>query len=178
MISREDCIEIGKVIKTHHLQGQVVILSEDNLLENYAEEPVFILLDGAPVPFFIAEEGLSPRNHNSYIVKFDFVDSLHRAERLVGCEVLAEKKILSENLPQEEKEYNIFDLNGFTLIDENSGESGKITDVADYSGNVVLSVVIFGKEILLPLAEKYIRGIDFEQQEILADIPQDIVDLY
>ena len=36
---------------------------------------MFIFLEGAPVPFYIAEDGLTERNHSSYIVKFDFVDS-------------------------------------------------------------------------------------------------------
>lgn len=52
MITREDCIKIGEVSKTHNLQGSVVISSDSDLLERYADEPVFLQLDGAPVPFF------------------------------------------------------------------------------------------------------------------------------
>ena len=57
MITREDCIKIGEVSKTHNLQGSVVISSDSDLLERYADEPVFLQLDGAPVPLFIAEDG-------------------------------------------------------------------------------------------------------------------------
>ena len=90
MITREDCVKIGEVTKTHNLQGEVVVTTDSDLLEKYADEPVFIQMDGAPVPFFIADEGLTVRNHTSYIVKFDFVDNLEQAERLTGCEVLLE----------------------------------------------------------------------------------------
>ena len=76
MITREDCIKIGEVTKTHHLDGSVIISTNSNLLEKYADKPVFLQLDGAPVPFFISENGLNPRNHTSYIVKFDYVDTL------------------------------------------------------------------------------------------------------
>ena len=75
MITREDCSVIGTITKTHGLQGNVIITSDTDLLERYADEPVFILLDGAPVPFFISEDGLSVRNHKSYIVKFEYVDT-------------------------------------------------------------------------------------------------------
>ena len=68
MITREDCFKVGEVAKTHNLQGEVVITTDSDLLEKYADEPVFLLLDGAPVPFFIADEGLTVSNHNSYIV--------------------------------------------------------------------------------------------------------------
>ena len=99
MITREDCFKVGEVAKTHNLQGEVVITTDSDLLEKYADEPVFLLLDGAPVPFFIADEGLTVRNHTSYIVKFDYVDTLAQAGRLVGCEVLFEKELLEGQEP-------------------------------------------------------------------------------
>ena len=108
MITREDCFKVGEVAKTHNLQGEVVITTDSDLLEKYADEPVFLLLDGAPVPFFIADEGLTVRNHTSYIVKFDYVDTLAQAGRLVGCEVLFEKELLEGQEP-EESGYDILD---------------------------------------------------------------------
>ena len=149
MITREDCFKVGEVAKTHNLQGEVVITTDSDLLEKYADEPVFLLLDGAPVPFFIADEGLTVRNHTSYIVKFDYVDTLAQAGRLVGCEVLFEKELLEGQEP-EESGYDIFELIGFEVKDQVSEETGEVADVADYSGNVVLTVSIMNKEILLP----------------------------
>ena len=175
MIRREDCIVIGKVQKTHSLYGEVVITSDTDLLEEYAEEPVFLLLEGAPVPFFISGEGLSVRNHHSYIVKFDLVDSQEEAEKLTGAEVL-----LLRGEPEEtgEIEPDVFDLVDFAVTDEYSGEQGVVTDVADYSGNIVLTIDIFGKEILLPLAESYIKEVSWEEKELVVFIPSGIADLY
>ena len=160
MITREDCFKVGEVAKTHNLQGEVVITTDSDLLEKYADEPVFLLLDGVPVPFFITDEGLTVRNHTSYIVKFDYVDTLAQAGRLVGCEVLFEKRMLEGQEP-EESGYDIFELIGFEVKDQVSEETGEVADVADYSGNVVLTVSIMNKEILLPLSENYICEIDF-----------------
>ena len=87
MVKREDCVKIGEIGKTHNLQGALVVYTDNDLLEQYMDEPVFILLEGAPVPFYIAEDGLTERNHSSYIVKFDFVDSKEQADRLVGCDL-------------------------------------------------------------------------------------------
>lgn len=50
MIKREDCIKIGEIGKTHNLQGALVVYTDNDLLEQYMDEPVFILLEGAPVP--------------------------------------------------------------------------------------------------------------------------------
>lgn len=175
MVTREDCIKIGEVTKTHNLQGAVVITSDSNLLERYADEPVFLLLEGAPVPFFIADGGLTVRNHTSYIVKFDYVDSQAQAERLLGCEVLLERELLTGE--EEEMEYDIFDLAGLAVKDEVSACLGCVTDVADYAGNVVLTLSIFGKEVLLPFSELYIRNIDFDRGLLDVHIPEELAGL-
>ena len=94
MVKREDCVKIGEIGKTHNLQGALVVYTDNDLLEQYMDEPVFILLEGAPVPFYIAEDGLTERNHSSYIVKFDFVDSKEQADRLVGHDLLMDKYLL------------------------------------------------------------------------------------
>lgn len=177
MIRREDCIKIGEVVKTHNLQGDVVISTESDFLEKYAEEPVFILMDGAPVPFFIADEGLAVRNHTSYIVKFDYVDSQDQAERLVGCDVMFEKTLL-EGQAADNYDFDIFELNGFSVTDENTQQDGEVTDVANYSGNVVLTIRIFDKEILLPFSEVYIKDLNLGENKLTVQIPQDLIDLY
>lgn len=176
MIIREDCVKIGEVSKTHNLQGAVIITTDNDLLEQYADEPVFLQLDGAPVPFFIAEDGLTVRNHTSYIVKFDYVDSLSQAERLMGSDVLLPKALLDEE-EADEQDYNIYDLIGFDVHDRASGETGKVVDVADYSGNVVLTIFILAKEILLPLSDNFVCTVDFEHKQLQVQIPQELAEL-
>ena len=94
----------------------------------------------------------------------------------VGCEVLFEKELLEGQEP-EESGYDIFELIGFEVKDQVSEETGEVADVADYSGNVVLTVSIMNKEILLPLSENYICEIDFEHSRLLVQIPRELVEL-
>ena len=149
MIKREDCLKIGEIGKTHGVNGAVVVYTDNDLLEEYREEPVFILLEGAPVPFYIAEDGLTLRNHSSYIVKFDYVDSREQAERLVGKDLLLDKDLLDEeDVPSE-----LDDLRGYSVLDERTGERGELLHVDNYSGNVVFAISLLGKEILLPYSE-------------------------
>lgn len=176
MITREDCVKIGEVSKTHNLLGSVIISTDGDLLERYADEPVFLQLDGAPVPFFIAEDGLTVRNHSSYIVKFDYVDSLAQAERLVGSEVLLERALLEEE-EMEESDGDIYELIDFEVRDQVSGQIGRVLDVADYSGNVVLTVLILEREVLLPLSENFVSEVNFEHGYLQVQIPQELMEL-
>ncbi|MEG0796158.1 MAG: ribosome maturation factor RimM [Odoribacter sp.] len=176
MITSEECVKIGEITKTHSLSGEVVVTTDSDLLEKYADEPMFLLLDGAPVPFFISDEGISVRNHTSYIVKFDYVDTIEQAMRLVGSEVLLERALLDEE-EIEGFDYDVFELIDFDVKEQLSGETGKVTDVANYSGNVVLTISIFGKEVLLPLSEVYVCEVDFQHRQLQTQIPADLIGL-
>ena len=177
MIKKEDCIKIGEVGKTHSLQGAVVVYSDNDLLEQYKEEPVFILLEGAPVPFFVAKDGLMKRNHSSYIIKFDYVDSKAQADRLTGKELLMDKDLVGEE-EEEDLPFELSELIGFSVQDILMRESGEVVDVANYSGNMLLSIRIFSKEILLPLSERYVKEISENEQLLRVEIPEEIKELY
>ena len=174
MIKREDCIKIGEIGKTHNLQGALIVYTENDLLEQYMDEPVFLLLEGAPVPFYIAEDGLTARNHTSYIVKFDFVDSKEQADRLVGSDLLMDKYLLEE----EDMPLELSALIGFSVVDEPTGEKGEVVQVDNYSGNVVLSIRIFSKEILLPVSDEYVTDILHDERLLHVNIPEEIKELY
>ena len=146
MIKREDCIKVGEIGKTHNLQGALIVYTDNDLLEQYMDEPVFILLD-----------------------------SKEQADRLVGCDLLMDKYLLEEeeNLP-----FELSELIGYSVVDEATGETGTIMEVDNYSGNVVLSIKIFSKEILLPVSDEYVTEILHDKRMMHVNIPEEIKELY
>ncbi|MGL5682454.1 MAG: ribosome maturation factor RimM [Marinifilaceae bacterium] len=177
MLQEKDWLRVGKIAKTHGLGGTVVINTENDLLEKYSDEPLFLLLEGAPVPFFIEEDGISQRNHTSYLVKLEFIDSKDEADRIVGLEVLMDLTTLEDEDDEDLVDYDATVLIGFTAIDQNTGTEGKVLDVVDYSGNIVVTIDIYSKEILIPLSEVYMVGVDAEKHELYLNIPQALIEL-
>ena len=53
MVKREDCVKIGEIGKTHNLQGALVVYTDNDLLEQYMDEPVFIFLEEHRFPFIL-----------------------------------------------------------------------------------------------------------------------------
>ena len=76
-----------------------------------------------------------------------------------------------------EEEGDIFDLIDFDVTDLVSGATGKVLDVADYSGNIVLTLDILGKEILLPLSETYLSVLDWENSSLQVNVPKELAEL-
>lgn len=164
---------LGKFIKTHGLNGELVLAIENDFPERYSEEPIFVDIDGGLVPFFIDEDGIYARNNTSYRIKMEDVDSEHTALRFINCEVYLPKELFSE----EEME-GIAGIEGYTVVVEGRGEIGVIESLADYSGNIVITVLVDGNEVMIPLAEEYITGVDYDAQIISLDLPEGLIDLY
>lgn len=151
-----------KVLKSWGAAGEVVLSRPAGLQEVKIQEPVFIVFDGLPVPFFV--EWLQHRGNRS-IVKFEGVDSLAEAEELVGREAT----VSEENLQEEDT------LIGLKVRDSRSGRIvGEIVDFRDYGGNLVVTVDAPGLgERLLPVHEELIVSI--HDEVITLDIPEGLL---
>ena len=153
-----------KVLKSYGTQGAVVTnLCPGDDWDFDANEPVFIAFDELPVPFFI--ESIQPKGGRS-IVKFEDIDTLAAAERLVGREIALS---LEEEAGEEE-----VDLVGRTVRDAATGKPvGKIVQWFDFSGNLCIEVEHEGRKAMLPLHEDLIKKVSAE--DIWLTIPEGLL---
>ena len=70
------------------------------------------------------------------------------------------------------------DLKGFTAVDENEGELGEITAIHEYPQQLIAAVTYKGCEVLFPLNEEIIKGIDVVKETVLIDLPEGLLDIY
>ena len=75
------CYQLGYIVRTHGVKGQVVAFFDVDYPEDYEElESVFLQLSGKLVPFFIDALDIQPNGR--IIIKFEDVDSIVEAEKL------------------------------------------------------------------------------------------------
>jgi 16S rRNA processing protein RimM len=174
MQHEEELVLFGLVLKTHGTDGQMVLrlflLPDDELKKN---EPVFVEIDGIPVPFFIrdfrfiTEEGA--------IIHLDEINSSEEASDFVNCRIFIHKNSFTEKV----KENINFDiLEGFRVVDEKRGDTGVLREVADYTENVIMIIDFNGREILVPFHENIITGVDYDARIIKISAPEGLLDLY
>ena len=77
-----------------------------------------------------------------------------------------------------EEEFTLFDLVGFTAIDEYEGELGEVIDVQEYPQQIIATVNFKGAEVLFPLNEEIIVGIDVVKEILNVDLPEGLLDIY
>jgi 16S rRNA processing protein RimM len=174
-IDKKDCTIVGYIKKQHGLNGEVIVVFEDDFIEKFeSAEYFFIEIDGGLVPFYISEEGLQYKNNESVIVKFDFVNSSDKAKELAGCKLF----MFKNDLIEPEKEETHPKLIGMNVVDYKRGDLGKIIRIDDYSGNVVVTVMHPHGEILIPLTDQIINRIDDENKKLYLTCPEGLIDLY
>jgi len=159
---------IGRITKTHGFEGAVVVRSESGITgEPQQGEPVFIVIDGIPVPFF-TREAFSP-SPATLVISFDDYLTSESVSPFKGCEVrIAGKAEESDDLTA---------LNGFTLTDTNSGVSGTVTSVVQNPGQLLAVVATPAGEILVPLHPDLIVSVDRKRKRIGMSLPEGLIQL-
>lgn len=163
-------IAVGRVGRLFGTDGGVMLTLYSNFPDNLQnEEPLFVVIDELAVPLFY--NSFERRGKAGAVVHFDDIDTAHRAEEyLVGREVF-----IDEAEDDEEDEFYMEDLIGFDAIVD--GRKGKVSDYYDSEANPLFEITIEGREHLVPAAEEFIAGIDFEGRMIKFVLPEGLLEL-
>jgi 16S rRNA processing protein RimM len=173
-IPKNNCVKVGYVQKPHGINGELIIRFQEEYYETLEEvPPIFLEIDNLLVPFFIAEEGLRFKSSESVITRLDWVDSDAKAKALCGLSVFVD----ANDVIATDDEMSPHELVGFLLFGEDIGLIGEITEVHDYSGNLLLSVDYQGNDVLVPLNEDLIIRLDEDFREIELRIAEGLLNL-
>lgn len=158
--------QIAKVLKANGTDGGILVgFREIDPEEISLEEPVFVVFDGLPVPFFFTD--LQRRGSSKAVVHLNDVTSLKDALDLEGREILAD---IEEQEPEEDGPEMLV---GWTLKD-----GGRISAFVDIPGNPCLEVETKnGTTVMVPFHEDLIESVDPENQEIALILPEGILEL-
>ncbi len=160
---------IGRITKTYGFEGAVVVRSQSGITgEPEQGEPVFVVIDGIPVPFFTREAWLS--NPVTLIISFDDYLTDSSVRHLKGCEV----RMAGETDAGDD---DLTALTGFTLTDTGSGFSGIITKVLENPGQLLAVVAVPGGEIFIPLHPDLIVTVETGKKRIVMTLPEGLISL-
>lgn len=169
----DESFYIGYISKTRGLKGEVQLFFEFEDYEELALDIVFVEVNKKLIPYFVDQIKLQ-KNSTAY-VNFEDVDHIDKATELVRKKVYLPNNKLPERDPDD---FRYSDLIGFLVVDEKEGELGTITAVQEMPQQHIATVDMDGKELLFPLSDELILGIDAENKIIEVELPEGLVDLY
>ena len=172
--------QVAQVLKSNGTDGELVLGFREIAPEDInLQEPVFIIFDGLPVPFYI--ESFTKRGNTKALVRLTDICSQEDVEEIAGKAVYVE----DESLPEMSLEEDGFAaLVGWTLLtpvgevsteDFEVAEVGEITDFIDIPNNPCIEVETENGAVMIPLHEDLILSVDPEYQEIIMQIPAGLI---
>lgn len=166
---------LGTFLKTHGIDGHLILkfsyFKEYELKEG---EPVFVEIDGIPVPFFISHFRFL--SDDAAMVKFDETNSSKDALFFVNCRVFVKNHIVQKDHENNDERYD--KLEGFSIIDEELGESGILQEIIELPDNPVMRIDLDGREVLVPFHENIVREINHKSRIIKISAPRGLFDMY
>ncbi|KPL26448.1 MAG: hypothetical protein AMS23_01660 [Bacteroides sp. SM1_62] len=169
-MTREDCLLLGTISKTHGIRGELIIRIANPAIEPDENwESLFLQIDGILVPFFISS--LHAPKADEWLVCFDDYDNKDSAQNLVGSPVW----ILRELIVAGEKEIYWDEFTGYALINATTGRQGLIADFMDIPGNPVFEVTIAEDKVMVPAQDDLIEEIDQVNQRLIMRLPEGIM---
>ncbi|HEY4327434.1 MAG TPA: ribosome maturation factor RimM [Mucilaginibacter sp.] len=169
----EDCFRIGSILKTKGLKGELHIYVDFEGIENIKISTIFIETAGKLVPYFVRSIKYLQKNA-AYLV-LEEIDTIEKASLLVKKNIYLSNKLKPK---KKKSEFTLMDLKGFMAIDENEGELGIITDIHQYPKQLIAAVTYKNCEVLFPLNEEIIKGIDVVSEIVTVDLPEGLLDIY
>ena len=163
-----DFLEIGKIINTHGLRGEVKILAWTDFPEDFERfSYALIKTSGGERKFNI--DGVKYQKNN-IIVKFREINSIEEAQKYKNAVLYLPKDELGE-LP--ENVYYVADLLECTVFSENGEKIGILYDIFSTGSNDVYDIKRDNaKNLLVPIIEGVVKSVDTEKKEIVIKIPE------
>jgi 16S rRNA processing protein RimM len=169
-----ECVAVGKVLRPQGFKGAMIAAIEVGEAADFTDIGfLFLQRDGLLVPFKVRT--FSPRKHDQVYLEFDGVEGEAAAKELVGQTLWLPEKDLPELA---EDSFQVHEIVGWRLFDQDGRDLGPILDVQDYAGNLVMSLEINGKEVLIPLAEEQLLDVNRPGQSLQLEIPEGLLDIY
>ena len=171
----DDCYQLGYVIKTHGLHGELSIMLDVDVPEAYQQlESVFVATSGSEtlVPFFV--EHLAIRQ-NKALVKFEEVDTIDQAETLLKARLYLPLESLP---PLADDQFYYHEIIGFTVEDEQQGLLGTVQDVYESTGQDMIVMQYQEKEVFIPINDDIVPRVDKTQSVVHVKLPEGLLDIY
>lgn len=163
-------LTVGRINKLFGVEGGVSITLYPTFPDDFRmTEPLFVEIDKLAVPLFCAS--FERRGQSGAIVRFDDIDTPHRAEEMLGRELM----ISSDDDEEADDEFYMEDLIGFSA--DMGGIHGQLTDYIDSEANPLFEVTAGDRSYLIPAVEEFIAHIDFDARTIRFILPDGLLDL-
>ncbi len=172
MIRMEDLLKAGQIHKPHGVKGELTFSFQVDVTDAGESDWLMVMVGGLPVPF--RAEHIRVKTPGEAILKLEGVDSAFEAAAFSGSEVYVSRE---KYLAEDAGEVLLSMLIGYSIVDEDAGEIGLISEIDESTENILFVVEGAAGQVLIPVVEEFILEIDHDRQRIATCLPDGLLGL-
>jgi 16S rRNA processing protein RimM len=167
------CYQLGYVIKTHGLKGELTIYLDVDYPEAYTNlESVLVEREDQLIPFFISSLRI---NGNKAVVALEGIEDIDEAEGFRSSKLYLPVTALPK---LKDHQFYYHEIIGFKVEDKNLGALGEVKDVYDFPNQALVSMKYQGQEVLIPVRDEITTHVDRSKKVLFVDLPEGLLDIY
>lgn len=165
-------VQIGVILKAQGVQGVLAVQVEPMHVDLLVDlDAVFIINNrNEKVPHFI--ETVEAVSDETVLIKLEDINSREQVIALIKQPILVRKEELAKDLANDK-----FVLD-FIIVDNTIGEIGAIEEIIEMPYQQLARVIYNEKEVLVPLHDDFITGVDEQSRKIFMNLPQGLIEVF
>lgn len=158
-------IVAGKVLGSHHLKGEVKVISDLQNIEMLVGNKVILELEDKQQELLTVKK-IVPLVANKWIFTFEEIKNKQDTIEIRNAAIKVRRDIVGIG----EDEYLVSDMLGFKVYDVKDDEYlGEITEIMDTAAHDIYVIESEDFETMIPDVDVFIKNIDFENKKMLVD---------
>ena len=173
-MTKDDCFYLGQIVSKFSFKGELQIKLDTDEPELYEHlESIFVDYRNKSIPFFVEKSNL--QKSNLLRVKLEEVNEEGDADDLLKRDVYLP---LSKLPKLDGNKFYYHDVIGYKAVDVTHGEIGTIQFVNDQTMQALFFIDFNGKEIIIPVNDRFIQKVDKDEHIIYFQTPEGLIDMY
>ena len=158
-------IVAGKVLGSHHLKGEVKVISDLQNIEMLVGNKVILELEDKQQKLLTVKK-IVPLVANKWIFTFEEIKNKQDTIEIRNAAIKVRRDIVGIR----EDEHLVSDMLGFKVYDVKGDEYlGEITEIMDTAAHDIYVIESEDFETMIPDVDVFIKNIDFENKKMLVD---------
>ena len=158
-------IVAGKVLGSHHLKGEVKVISDLQNIEMLVGNKVILELEDKQQKLLTVKK-IVPLVANKWIFTFEEIKNKQDTIEIRNAAIKVRRDIVGIR----EDEHLVSDMLGFKVYDVKGDEYlGEITEIMDTAAHDIYVIESEDFETMIPDVDVFIKNIDFENRKMLVD---------
>ena len=158
-------IVAGKVLGSHHLKGEVKVVSDLQNIEMLVGNKVILELEDKQQKLLTVKK-IAPLVANKWIFTFEEIKNKQDTIEIRNAAIKVRRDIVGIG----GDEHLVSDMLGFKVYDVKADEYlGEITEIMDTAAHDIYVIESEDFETMIPDVDVFIKNIDFENKKMLVD---------